>query len=148
MLLVVSFLFTRSVDWQRWGRTAEAVTLFDWMITVPALYFLCYRSTLSVKAMALRLIALACLGVWIASWLVPAAAQEVLPNLSWPRTVGLAALALIELRLLVLALKLAFSDRADAETLTQRTGAPPVLAKLMLLEARFWKAVWTLVRRR
>jgi hypothetical protein len=148
LLLGVSWLFTRSIDWQASARTGEAVTLLDWMVSIPLLYFLCYRHTVQGRAMAIRLLALACLGVWIASRLVPAEAQDLLPHLSWPRMAGLAVLALIELRLLVLALKLAFSGKASAEELAERTGAPPLLAKLMLLEARFWRAVWRLIRRR
>jgi hypothetical protein len=148
LLLAVSWLFTRSIDWGSSARAAEAVTLFDWTVSIPLLYFLCYRHKVRGKAMAIRLLALACLGVWIASRLVPADAQALLPHLGWPRTAGLAVLALIELRLLVLALKLAFSGTASAEELAERSGAPPLLAKLMLLEARFWRAVWRLIRRR
>jgi hypothetical protein len=148
LLLAVSWLFTRSVDWGTSAGAAEAVTLFDWMVSIPLLYFLCYRRKVRGKAMAIRLAALACLGVWIASRFVPAEAQDLLPHLTWPRTAGLVVLALIELRLLVLALKMAFSGTASAEELAGRSGAPPLLAKLMLAEARFWQAVWRLIRRR
>jgi CDP-diglyceride synthetase len=124
LLLAVSWLFTRSVDWQSSARSAEAVTLFDWMVSIPLLYFLCYRDKVRGKAMAIRLLGLACLGVWIASRLVPAEAQGLLPHLSWPRMAGLAVLALIELRLLVLALKLAFSGNASAEELANAAALP------------------------
>jgi hypothetical protein len=148
LLLGISWLFTRSVDWGRSAAAAEAVTLFDWAVTVPLLYFLCYRRTLKPWIMAVRLLALACLGVWIAGSLVPSAAQILLPHLSWPRTLGLAVLMLVELRLILLALKLAFEGKASAEELADRSGAPPWLARLMLLEARFWRAVWRLISRR
>ena len=148
VLLGISWSFTRSVDWRMSPGAAETVTLMDWVVTVPALYFLCYRRKLSSFAMTVRLLALVCLGIWIASRLVPVAAQELLPHLGWPRSIGLGVLAFLELRLLFLALKLAFSGKADAEELARTSGAPPLLAKLMLIEARFWKAVWRLIKRR
>ena len=91
--------------------------------------------------------ALVCLGVWIAGRMVPADFQVVLPELGWARAAGLAVLVLIELRLLVAVLKLAFSGSAKAEDL-EKQGAPPLIAKLMLIEARFWRAVWRLIRGR
>lgn len=148
LLFLISFLFTRSVDWGASGDAAEAVTLFDWCVSIPLLYFLCYRRQLPAKQLALRLLALACLGVWISSWLVPVQFQEILPRLSWARGAGVAVLALVELRLLVLAVRLVFSGTATAEQVTERTGAPPLIAKLMLLEARFWRAVWRFIRAR
>ena len=148
LLLAVSVLFTRTNDWRGAPGAGEAVTLFDWAVTVPFLYFLCYRSKLGAKQMSLRLVGLACLGVWVASKLVPAGAQEILPHLTWPRWAGLAVLALVELRLLILVMKLACSGQASAEELARTSGVPPLLARLMLLEAAFWRAVWRLIRRR
>jgi hypothetical protein len=126
----------------------ERVFLFDALVTVPFLYFLCYRGTLGRWQMALRLLALACAGIWAAGRLVPDETQAILPQLGWARALGLAVIALFEVRLLVLAVRLAFSGRADAEALAAATGAPPILARLMLLEARFWRWVWRLISRR
>ncbi|TFI59353.1 hypothetical protein E2493_05820 [Sphingomonas parva] len=144
VLLAISFAVTRNAA----GGPVELVTLIDWCVSVPLLYFLCYRNRLSGWQMALRLLAIACAGLWVAGRLVPAAAQEILPQLGWLRGLGLAAIALVELRLLVLGVRLAFSGSADAAQLSARTGAPPFLARLMLLEARFWRWVWRLIRRR
>lgn len=146
ILGAVSFAVARSVPPA--DPMIEAVTLFDWVVTIPLLYFLCYRRSLAPRQMALRLLALACLGVWAAGQVLPLSAQAMLPHLGWPRMAGLAVLALIELRLLVLAVKFAFSARGSAEELAEKSGAPVFLAKLMLLEARFWRAVWKLIRRR
>lgn len=126
----------------------EAVTLLDWTVTIPLLYFLCYRRTHKPRTMALRLLALVCLGIWAASRLVPLPAQEILPHLGWPRMAGYALLLLIEIRLVFLAVKFAFTARGSAEELAEKSGAPVFLARLMLLEARFWRAVWKLIRRR
>ena len=147
-LFAVSYFSLQSGEWRNSPRAAEAVTLFDWTVSVPLLFFLCYRSQLTAQQMALRLLGLACLGVWVASWLVPVSAQVILPHLGWARLAGMAVLALLELRLLMLALKLAFSGEATADELARISGAPPLLAKLMLLEANFWRAVWRYIRRR
>ena len=144
-LLAVSFLFVRSPSS---AGPIEAVTLFDWCVSVPLLYFRCYRRSLPLRQMALRLVALGCGGLWLASRLVPSEAQDILPHLGWLRTAGLIVLGLIELKLLVLATRMAFSGKADAARLAASTGTPPLLAKLMLAEARFWQAVWRLIRRR
>ena len=84
----------------------------------------------------------------VVSWLVPLEAQAVVPHLSWARTAGLVVLALVELRLLVAAFRIAFSGTGNAADIEKASGAPPLLAKLMLIEARFWRAVWKIIRGR
>ena len=148
LLLACSLLLTRATDWESEARAIEAVTLFDWCVTVPLLYALCYRRRMPMKRLAVRVLALACLGVWTAAQLVPVGAQILLADLGWVRIAGLCVLLLVELRLLVAALRIAFSTGATAERIAEASGAPPMLAKLMLLEARFWRAVWRLFRGR
>ena len=148
ILVLASLQFGTLVDWRTEGRIAEAVTLFDWCVSVPLLYYLCYRSQLSARQMALRLLALACSGVWFATWLVPQSSQSMLPSLSWARMAGIAIIAAVELRLIVAAVRVAFSDNATTEQLTRASGAPPLIAKLILLEARFWRAVWRFLKPR
>ena len=147
-LFAISFFSLQSTEWRQSPRMAETVTLFDWTVSVPLLFFLCYRSKLNARQMVLRLLGLACLGVWLSSWLVPATDQAILPHLGWARTAGMAVLLLVELRLLALALKYAFSGKATADELARNAGLPPLLAKLMLIEANFWRAVWRFISRR
>lgn len=146
-LFATSFFSLQSPDWKQSPRVAEAVTLFDWTVTVPLLYFLCYRSKLNAMQMVMRLLGLGCLGVWISSWLVPVSDQAILPHLGWARIIGITVLALLEVRLLVFALKLAFSGEGTADELARKSGAPQLLARLMLLEANFWRALWRFIRR-
>lgn len=141
----VTLLFRGALDWPREGRMGEAVLLFDWCVTIPALYAWCYWRQLSGRQLALRLLGLACLGVWVASHAVPPSSQALLPTLGWARTAGLIALAIIELRLVFAAMKLLFSPGATAEQVAEKSGAPPFIARLMVLEARFWRAVWRFV---
>jgi hypothetical protein len=50
--------------------------------------------------------------------------------------------------LFVAALRLVFSGTATAEEVSERTGAPPLIARLIVIEARFWRALWRLIRGR
>ncbi len=147
LLLLIELAFARSNSWAEPG-FAEAAILFDLCVFVPALYALCYRNKLALKPLLLRLIGLSCLGIFIASKLVPPDAQRLLPHLSWVRAAGWAVLALIELKLFIEMVKLVFSGRTTADNVAARGGVPRWLAALMLLEARFWKAVWKFIRGR
>lgn len=142
LLASASYGFTTSIDWQLDGRVAEMVLLFDVCVSLPSLYFLCYRGTLTSKQMALRLLGLACLGIWFVSWLVPESAQSMISQFGWLRSVGIAILVVIELRVITGAIKMAFSGKASADELASASGAPPWIARLMLLEARFWRWLW------
>ena len=146
-LLLTELAFARSNPWSE-PELAEATVLFDLCIFVPALYALCYRKKLALKPLLLRLIGLSCLGLFIASRLVPPEAQRLLPHLSWARTAGWIVLGLVELKVFVEIMKLVFSGRTTADRIATEGGVPPWFAKLMLLEVRFWKAVWKFIRGR
>lgn len=143
LLLGIEYAFVRSVDWAR-EPSAEAVVLFDMALFVPALFLLCYRRRLARRALLIRTAALACLGVTIASLLVPPDAQHLVAGLGRARWIGLAMLAFVELWVVALAVRLVFGG-ASTEEISARSGAPQWIARLMQLEARFWKAVWRLV---
>ncbi len=146
-LLLVEYGFARTTPWADPG-LAEAAILFDLCLFIPALYLLLHRKRVARRALLVRTAGLSLLGLWVASLLVPAEAQRLLLHLAWLRPVGLVLLALIELRLLVAALKMIGSPGASAEQVAARSGAPEWLARLMLIEAGFWKAVWRMLRGR
>lgn len=146
-LALAGLAFSRSVAWPQDGGVAEAVLLFDACVSLPLLYALCYRGRLNGWRLALRMLAVACLGIWLVAWLVPPASQTLLPHFGWARIVGLGVLVLVELRLVIAALRMVFGGNASAEEVAASTGAPPFIARLMVLEARFWKAVGRLLRR-
>ena len=50
-------------------RLVEAGLLFDLIVLLPCLYFLCYRRR--GRGVGIRAIGLACLGVWVATKLIP-----------------------------------------------------------------------------
>jgi hypothetical protein len=146
LLLLIEYGFAQSTDWSTDG-VAEAAILIDLCLFIPVLHFLCYRRKLAPRALLIRTTALFLAGIYIASQLVPAEGQMLLESLSPLRPIGLVVLALIEMKVLIELVKLAFSGHASAEELSARSGAPEWVAKLMLLEARFWKWLWSLIRR-
>lgn len=148
LVLILGVLWLMSRDPMFMAEGGETAILADLCLTVPLLYVLCYRRRHSALQLGMRALGLACLGIWLGSWIIPASDQSVLTRLGPLRVAGLIVLALVELRLLVAMVRLVFGSEASADEVSRATGAPPFVAKLMLLEARFWKAVWRLIRRR
>lgn len=124
----------------------EVALLFDVFVTIPLLFVLCYRRQRTAAQLAVRVLALQCLGIWIAAKLVPADSQVILPHLVWLRYTGLAILVLIEIRLGLVLLRLVFKPETTRSQL-EASGMPPLLAKVALLEARFWRWIFGLFRR-
>ena len=147
LLAATAWLIARAAPWGQDSAGLEAALLIDACITAPLLYALCYGRTLPLWQVAVRMLGLACLGIYLIGLIVPPQAQLLLPSFGWARAIGVAVLLLFELWLLVAALRLVFGAGATAEEVQAKTGAPPLLARLMVVEARFWKAVWRLVRR-
>ena len=145
VLLAIELAFARATLWPE-DVLAEAAILFDLCLFVPPLHALCYRRRLARRALLIRTAALALAGLYIASLLVPAEAQRLLAELAWARPAGLAVIAAFELWVVVATVKLVFGG-AGSDEIAARSGAPLWVARLMLLEARFWKAVWRFLRR-
>lgn len=143
-LLLVEAGFARSTDWSS-DRLAEAAILFDLCVFVPGLHWLAYRRRLALRALAIRTAALSLGGLYVASSLVPAEAQTMVADLLWARDAGWIVLALLELGALVLIVKLVFGG-ASTDEIAARTGVPHWAARIMQIEARFWK--WLLSRLR
>ena len=134
----------RSPEFMRSG--GELPLLVDLCLTAPVLYMLCYARKQPVVTTAVRAFAIACGGLWLAAWLIPTSEQILLPKLAPLRWVGLVVVGLVELRLLIATIRIVFSGRGTAEDITRATGAPLMVAKLMMWEARFWRGVWQLLR--
>lgn len=145
--LLVELAFARTTAWA--GATyEEAAILFDLCLFVPLLHALCYRRVLPLRALLIRTAGLSAAGLYVASLLVPAEAQRWIDDLGALRLVGLAVVAVIELYVLVETAKVLFGRDASVERVVERSGAPAWVARLMLLEARFWKWVWAKLRGR
>ncbi|HEV7659218.1 MAG TPA: hypothetical protein VGO55_05170 [Allosphingosinicella sp.] len=146
VLVAIEWAFARAIDWPRDG-AAEIVVLFDMCLFVPLLYVLCYRRRVALKPLLVRAMALGGLGLYFASHLIPAQSQHLVAGLGWARILGGAALVLIELWVVMKVVKLVFGGTATEADVVAH-GAPPWIARLMLVEARFWKWLWRLLRGR
>lgn len=124
----------------------EMVMLFDVFLTLPALYWLCFHNRHGKGKLLLGLIAVVCSGLWLAGKIVPLASQQVLPQLSWLRYAGLAIVVGFEIRLAAMAVRLMWKPQAKAADL-EAQGVPPLVAKLIVLEVRFWRWVFLVFRK-
>lgn len=123
----------------------ERVFLFDFLISLPLLYFLFLRKRVSRRVAILRVAALAASGVWLASVLMPEGTGQILPWLAWLRYLALPLLIGVELIALVAVVRHAYGAEPDEGYLIAQ-GLPPILAKAMLAEARFWKRAFRWLR--
>ena len=124
----------------------EYAVLTDVFITMPLLLWLCYRSQLTTKALLLRVVGVISLGIWLASQMLQPEHQTILPLLGSLRNIGLGVAIAIELWLFVSILKIVFKKDTTSQVLVDQ-GVPEFMAKLMLLEARFWRWVFGLFRK-
>ncbi|MBB5728930.1 hypothetical protein [Sphingomonas prati] len=144
VLFAAALNFRATHPWDDQPQFGEAVTLFDWCIFVPFIYVACYRN-MPRRALAIRALAIACGGIWIAGKIVPDPAETILTQWSWLRGVGIAVLVLAESAALIAVLRIAFGSAPDATEL-ERQGMPPLLARMILAEARLWRWVWDRLR--
>jgi len=129
-------------------RIVEAGLIFDLAFLLPCLYWLCYRA--SGKKAAIRAVGLCCLGIWGALKLVPEAEQDLLAYVAPARYVGIAALICLEVAVLVAVYRTMFKGGSDQEVTARiqaQTDLPPWVARLLALEARFWRKVWQVVKK-
>lgn len=132
---------TQTAAWHAEARLIEAALLFDLAVLLPALYFWCYRS--SARSPALRTLALACAGIWVASYLIPSEHHHLLGFVSWVRYAAIGLLLYVELRVLASLYWAVIaghkSPEAAAADLSAETGMSPLVTALLAREAAFWK---------
>jgi len=120
-------------------RLLEFGLLSDLCIVLPGLYLACYWR--NGKRSVLRAVALASLGFWAASKLLPESGQFLIQQL-WPvRYVALAVIVLIELKVMLAVYRAVFSGTSRqeaAEALERQAGMPAWAAKLAAAEAALW----------
>jgi hypothetical protein len=137
VLAVSAWLIIRTVDTQD-VQQLELALLIDIFITIPLLFVLCYRRRLSRAALALRVLALQCSGLLLASWLIPLDQQNLLLAIAPYRWLGIALLVAFEMAIMASVVKMAFKKETKVADLATK-GMPEWIARLMLLEAKFWR---------
>ena len=123
-------------------RLLEVGLLSDLALVVPGLYLACYWRR--GKRAYLRAIALASVGFWCASKLLPESGQFIIHSL-WPvRYLALAVILLVEFKVMLAVYRsvLAGASRQEAAaSLQAQAGMPAWAAKLAAAEAAFWRSV-------
>jgi hypothetical protein len=143
--IVIEWAFARSLDWTVYPRS-EWVALFDLCVFMPLVYLFAFSSTPGRKTRLLRAAGIAGLGLLAARFIVPDANQFVLNQLSAIRNAMLVFVLLFEGWVLWKVIGAVYRKGADVKQLEQDFAMPAWIARLMVLEAKFWKAVWRFVR--
>jgi hypothetical protein len=147
LAIAIEWAFARSLDWTAYPRS-EWVALFDLCVFMPAIYLAAFRSELTPKARVMRALGIAGIGLFSASLLVPEANQFFVAELSNLRNAALVFVLAFEAWVFWKVIGAVYRQNADAKTLKREFAMPEWIAKLMVLEAKFWKAVWTFLRRK
>lgn len=124
-------------------RLLEAGLLGDLAIIIPCLYLACCWH--NGKRAFIRTFAMASLGFWLASKLLPVPGHFIINSLSPLRYVALAVLFAIEVKVVLVMYKAIFSgaSRQEAQAALQAQADMPLwVAKLMASEAAFWRAIY------
>ncbi|MEE4155340.1 MAG: hypothetical protein V2I27_14370 [Erythrobacter sp.] len=143
----IEWAFARSLDWSVYPRS-EWVMLVDLCVFMPALYLAAFASELRPRARLLRAAGIAGLGLFAASLIVPAPNQFLIGELSALRGALLVFILAFEGWVLWQVIGAVYRKGADAKTLEREFAMPAWIARAMVLEARFWKAVWAILRRK
>lgn len=147
LALIIEGVFTATLDWNAFPR-AEWVPLFDLCIFLPLLYLTAFASEAPLKTRLLHAAAVAGLGLFAAKMMVPEANQLLIGQLSGVRNTLILFILAFEGFVLWKVFQALYAKNADAKTIESDFSVPPFIAKLLVLEAKFWKAVWGLFRRK
>lgn len=144
LILAVNILVSLSARGQV-DLLVESGVLFDLVVLVPCLYWLCYRR--NGKAALIKAAALACLGIWLALKLIPEPERQLLQYVEPLRYVGLAALIWLELVVVVAIYRSVFKGATVEQAAQETRDLPPWVARLMAWEARMWMKCWQWIKR-
>lgn len=147
VVVAIEWAFARSLDWGAYPRS-EWVALFDLCVFMPLLYLLVFSSDLNRKARLLRCLGIAGLGLFASGWIVPEPNQFIIGELSTLRKAAIVVILLFEGWIMWKVIGAVYRQNADAKALEREFAMPEWIAKLMVLEAKFWKAVWQFLRRK
>jgi hypothetical protein len=143
----IEWAFARTLDWTAYPRS-EWVALFDLCVFMPLVYLTAFSSDLTCKARLLRCLGIGGIGLFAASFIVPVPNQFIISELSALRNAAMVGVVAFEGWILWKVIGAVYRHNADAKTLERDFAMPEWIAKLMVLEAKFWKAVWAFLRRK
>jgi len=147
LAIAIEWAFARTLDWTAYPRS-EWVALFDLCVFMPLLYLAAFTSELTRKARLLRCLGIAGTGLFAARFIVPESNQFIIGELSALRNVALIGILAFEGWIFWKVVGAVYRRNADAKTLEREFAIPEWIARLMVIEAKFWKAVWAFLRRK
>ena len=125
---------------------APMTVLVALSVVLPAVYFACFRAV-SVSRRLIRMVFLACLGLWLTGLVVPPQQQAlvqgffVLRYLKWPLVVYL------EVQIALVIWRVVFKQKRTMDDAVQEVAAsanlPGWAVRLAQLEGRMWKWLWS-----
>jgi hypothetical protein len=136
-----AYLLHTQFNWGAHPAYGERLALLLWCLITPLLFAICYRA-MPRRALLVRLTSLLCGGAWLAGATVPDQAEQFLKDWEWLRYLGLGLILVVEGLALIAVLRILFGGKEDEAELTKQ-GIPPLVAKMMLAELRFWRWLWS-----
>ncbi len=125
---------------QKIDNFAETAVLIDFVFLIPCIYIWCFRSDL--KRALIKSIAIASLGFWGASILIPEPQQIIIQEYRILRYLGLAVLFLLEIKIALIIWRSIFKGKSKQQTIediSADSDIPVWVARLMAWEASLWK---------
>ena len=132
--IAIEWAFALWLDWSVYPR-AEWVALVDLCVFMPIVYLGLFSSELGI-------------GLLAASLIVPSANQFLISELAGLRAASFVFILAFECFVFWKVMQALYAKNADAKAIERDFAVPPFIAKLLVLEAKFWKAVWSLFRRK
>ena len=143
----IEWAFAATLDWTRYPRS-EWVALFDLCVFMPFVYLQFFKGGLPFRSRLIRAAGISGIGLLASSFIVPESNRLVIDQLSSVRNAMLLLIIAFEAWVFWKLINLVFRKNADAKSLHREFAIPKWVAKLMILEAKFWKAVWSFFRRK
>lgn len=148
MLVALDILVVKrlSVGVEPWH--IEAGLLADWCLVAPLLYVCCFRR--DGRRAILRAVALACGGFYLAGHLLPAREGGLIDVLEPVRYLCLGVLLCLEVYVMLSVYRMIFrggSVDGATEHLQQQLGMPAWAARLIAIEATFWRRTAAAIQR-
>ncbi len=147
LAVTIEWAFAATLDWSEYPRS-DWVALVDLCVFMPLIYLAFFSSSLTRKARLLRALGVAGIGLFASSLIVPASNQFIISELSSIRNALLVFIIAFEAFMFWKVMSAVYRHNADAKSLEKDFAMPEWIAKLLVLEAKFWKAVWAFFKRK
>jgi len=147
LAVAIEWAFAATHDWVAYPRS-EWVALFDLCLFMPLIYFGLFSRDLGRKARLIRTVGVAGFGLFASSFIVPESNQFIISELSSLRSGLIIVVLAFETFVFWKVVNALYKKNVDAKELERDFAMPEWVAKLMVLEAKFWKTVWGFFRRK